>query len=328
MARRPFLSPCLYRFLATLCLAILLMGGSGWHALAEPLKAVVTVGMVADVVRHVGGERVEVTTLMGAGVDPHSYRQTRSDVSLLARADIIFASGLNLEAQLDPLLRELGERKSVVFVADRLPESDLRPAEGFSGRHDPHVWMDPNRWVGTVNVVRDALIVVDPEGAAVFTANAAAYEAEIVALAGKVGAMLATIAKPQRVLFTAHDAFGYFGEAFDIEVLGIQGLSTESEAGLRQIETMVSELVSRDVKAVFVESSVSEKNIRALIEGAAAQGKSVAIGGTLYSDAMGQDGTFEGTYMGMIDHNATTITRALGGIAPERGVTGSLTPQS
>lgn len=297
-------------------------------AQAAPLKAVATVGMVADVVKAVGGDAVEVTALMGSGVDPHSYRQTRSDVSLLAGADIVFASGLHLEAQLDDLLQRLAARKPVVMVAESLDKSDLIEAAGFSGRYDPHVWMNPALWAKTVAIVRDALGEADPANRDAFARNAAAYEADIRELEAKVTALLETVPPERRVLITAHDAFGYFGRAFGVDVIGIQGLSTDSEAGLQRIENLVSLLVERRIGAVFVESSVSERNVRALIEGARAQGANVRVGGTLYSDAMGKDGTFEGTYIGMIDHNATTIARALGGEAPERGLTGKLAPQS
>ena len=297
-------------------------------ALAAPLKAVVTVGMVADVVHAVGGDDVEVTTLMGSGVDPHSYRVTRSDGLLLSRADVIFANGLHLEAQLDELLHILTTRKRVIMVADRLDKTDLIEAEGFSGRYDPHVWMDPSLWTKTVAIVRDALIEAAPENKDNFIKNASAYEAALIELNGKVKTTLHSVPRDKRVLITAHDAFGYLGRAFDVDVIGIQGLSTESEAGLKRIETMVSLLVERNINAVFVESSVSEQNVKALIEGAQARGHSVSIGGTLFSDAMGKEGTFEGTYIGMIDHNATTITRGLGGDALDRGVTGKLSPHS
>ena len=298
------------------------------NVFAAPIKAVVTVGMVADIVKTVGGDDVDVTTLMGSGVDPHAYRQTRNDVSLLAGADIIFANGLHLEAQLDELLHKLSKRKHAVFVSNELPAVDLIEAEGFSGRYDPHVWMDPSLWQKTVAIVRDALIKVAPDHTAGFEKRATALGSDITRFAGSVSTMMKTVPDEKRVLITAHDAFSYFGRAFNVEVIGIQGLSTDSEAGLNRIESMVRTLVDRKIEAVFVESSVSKQNIKALIEGDAAQGHKVAIGGTLYSDAMGVDGTFEGTYLGMIDHNATTITRALGGEAPDRGITGQLTPSS
>lgn len=307
---------------------VMAMSGLSSQAFSAPLKAVVTVGMVADIVKSVGGEDVDVTTLMGSGVDPHSYRQTRNDISLLASADIIFANGLHLEAQLNDLLHKLSKRKHIVFVSDQLSPNDLIEAEGFSGRYDPHVWMDPFLWKKTVAIVRDALIKQAPKRKTAFDERARLFEADIKLFAEATSAMMKTVPDKKRVLITAHDAFGYFGRAFDVEVMGVQGLSTDSEAGLNRIEMMVRLLVERKIEAVFVESSVSEQNIKALIEGAAAQGHKVAIGGSLFSDAMGVEGTFEGTYLGMVDHNATTITRALGGTAPDRGITGQLTPSS
>jgi len=194
----------------------------------------------------------------------------------------------------------------------------------YEGRFDPHVWMDPKLWETVVYAVRDALIKTDPDGAATYNANADAHVAEIEKLVAYMTSVTATVPKQSRVLLTAHDAFSYFGRGYDFDVLGIQGISTESEAGLRRVEELVDTIVERKISAVFVESSVPERNVRALIEGASARGQDVTIGGTLYSDAMGEPGTYEGTYIGMIDHNATLITRALGGDAPEGGFQGKL----
>ncbi|MEM8838350.1 MAG: zinc ABC transporter substrate-binding protein [Pseudomonadota bacterium] len=292
------------------------------------LDVVVTIGMVADVVSHVGGAHVSVTTLVGSGVDPHSYRQTRNDVERLTKADIIFMNGLHLEAQLDPLLEQLSATRTVIAVAEGVEEKHLIEADGFSGRFDPHVWMDPQLWKKTVDIVVSALSETAPDHEAEFSKNADAFKAKIDELNVQSANLLKTVPDGERVLITAHDAFGYFGRAYDIEVIGIQGLSTESEAGLNRIETLVDTLVERNIKAVFVESSVSDQNIRALIEGAAARGHQVTIGGTLFSDAMGEPGTYEGTYIGMIDHNSTSITRALGGDAPDRGIFGKLGAES
>lgn len=321
-------NPAIRKIVIIFSALMVMVSASVGLAAAAPINVVVTVGMVSDVVKAVGGDAIEVDTLMGSGVDPHSYRPTRSDVSRLTNADIVFANGLHLEAQLDELLEQLSSRKPVVTVSDLLNEKELIEAEGFSGRFDPHVWMDPGLWAKTTAIVRDALIEIDPANKDRFRENAAAFEMEILKLNDDVEALLKSVPARQRVLITAHDAFSYFGRAFDVEVIGIQGLSTESEAGLNRIETIVSTLVDRGIKAVFVESSVSDQNIKALIEGAKAQGHSVQIGGTLFSDAMGEQGTFEGTYIGMIDHNATTISRVLGGVAGNRGITGKLSPHS
>lgn len=288
------------------------------------LSVVATTGMIADAVAQVGGDRVSVQALMGPGVDPHTYRQTRSDIAAMTSADAVFWHGLYLEAQLEDLFHQLAGQNPVVALAEALPAADLLGSEDYEGRHDPHVWMDPGLWAGVVEAARDALIELDPEGADTFTANAAAHLAEIAALGAYSAQVLATVPPEARVLVTAHDAFNYFGRAYGYEVMGIQGISTESEAGLAQIEHLVGVLVDRGIGAIFVRSSVSDRNVMALIEGAAARGHAVSIGGELFSDAMGDPGSYEGTYIGMIDHNVTTITRALGGEAPEGGLTGRL----
>ena len=228
-------------------------------------------------------------------------------------------NGLYLEAQLEDFLLELGETRPVVAVAEAIPPAQLIGSEDYEGRFDPHVWMNPNLWSRVVLATRDALIAVAPDHAESFTANAAAHLAELADLAVYSQSVLASVPAEARVLLTAHDAFAYFGAAYGFEVVGIQGISTESEAGLNRIAELVDMLVTRDIRAVFVETSVSDRNIRALIEGAAARGHEVTIGGELYSDAMGAPGSYEGTYLGMIDHNVTVIARALGGDAPERG---------
>lgn len=289
-----------------------------------PVSVVATTGMIADAARVVGGDLVDVRALMGPGVDPHAYRQTRTDIAAMAGADLVLWNGLYLEAQMEDFLADLAGSTNVVAVAEAVPE-DLRVShDDYDGRFDPHVWMDPTLWTQVVAAVRDALIDVAPDGAEAFRANAEAHLAEIEALAAYADEVLGSVPEASRVLLSAHDAFNYFGRAYGYEVLGIQGISTESEAGLARVEELVDMLVSRDIRAVFVESSVSDRNIRALIEGAAARGHTVAIGGELFSDAMGEPGTYEGTYIGMIDHNATTIARALGGEAPERGMDGRL----
>ncbi len=285
----------------------------------DRLGVVATTGMIADAARQVGGELVEVTALMGPGVDPHSYRQTRTDIVAAARADLVLWNGLYLEAQLEEFLLELGETRAVVPVAEAVPPEDRIGSEDYADRFDPHVWMDPTLWSRVVLAVRDAMIEAHPEGAEVFTANAAAHLEDLSELSDYARTVLASVPAERRMLVTAHDAFNYFGAAYGFEVVGIQGLSTESEAGLQRIAELVDLLVDREIGAVFVESSVSDRNIRALIEGAAAQGHTVTIGGELFSDAIGAPGTYEGTYLGMIDHNVTVIARALGGEAPAQG---------
>jgi len=293
-------------------------------AAAEPLAIVTTTSQIADMARNVAGERATVTALMGEGVDPHLYRQTRADVAKLRNADLVLFNGLYLEAGLEDFLLELGRQQPVIALAERLPADRLLSDEDYPDKHDPHVWMDVSLWASLVDELEAILSEADPEGADLFAANAAAYSNELETLDAYVRDSIASIPDNARVLVTAHDAFQYFGRAYDIEVMGIQGLSTESEAGLARIGELVDLLVEREVSAVFVESSVADRNIRALIEGAAAKGHAVGIGGELFSDAMGAPDTYEGTYVGMLDHNATVMTRALGGDAPETGLNGRL----
>lgn len=292
---------------------------------AASIDVVTTVAMIGDAVRAIGGDRVTLTSLMGAGVDPHAYRQTRSDIAAMTAADLVLWNGLYLEAQLEEFLQTLGRKVPVRAVAEAgVPVAERIAHEDYAGEYDPHVWMVPAIWRGAVRAVRDALIEIDPDGRATYDANHAAYDARLAELDRYARETLATVPAESRVLITAHDAFGYFGKAYGFEVLGIQGISTTSEAGLKRIDDLVSLIVERKISAVFVESSVSDRNMRALIEGAAAAGQEVSIGGQLFSDAMGVPGSYEGTYPGMIDHNATVIARALGGTAPERGMAGRL----
>ena len=307
-----------------LALAGAAVAGTPARAGAGAVEVVATTGMIADAARQVGGDLVAVKALMGPGVDPHSYRQTRSDIVALTRADLVLWHGLYLEAQMEELLLKLADRGHVVAVGEAVPKGLLIGHEDYDGKFDPHVWMVPELWAHVVRVVERALREAAPEHAQSFAANARAHLAEIDRLGSYAERVLATVPEPARVLLTAHDAFGYFGRAHGYEVIGIQGISTESEAGLDRIKTLVDMLVARGIGAVFVESSVSDRNVRALVEGAAAQGHALRIGGELYSDAMGEPGSYEGTYIGMIDHNVTTIAAALGGAVPARGMDGKL----
>lgn len=291
---------------------------------ADTLKIVATTGMIADTARRIGGAHVEVQALMGPGVDPHAYRQTRTDITAMTRADLVLWHGLYLEAQMEEFLIKLERRRTSVPVAAAMPSDVLISHADYEGRFDPHVWMVPNLWTHVAREITRVLSAAKTEAANAFAQNLASFEEELNALQTYGETALSTVPKQARVLLTAHDAFGYFGRAFGYEVIGIQGISTESEAGLNRISTLVDMLVERKIGAAFVESSVSDRNIRALIEGAAAQDHTVTIGGELFSDAMGADGTYEATYIGMIDHNITTIARALGRTAPERGMNGKL----
>lgn len=290
-----------------------------------PLAVLATTGMIGDLVREIGGDRIRLDVLMGPGVDPHLYKATRDDIAKMLRADLVFYNGLLLEGKVsDAFVRIARSGKPVHAVTELLPEDQLIEPEGAEGHYDPHVWMDPRRWSRAAELIAERLIAQDPEGAPTYRRNLAALQERIRQLDAYAEQAIATIPERQRLLVTAHDAFNYFARRYGIEVLGIQGLSTESEAGVRRIQELVSILVERRIPAVFVETSVSDRNVLALIEGAAARGHRVVVGGELFSDAMGSPGTYEGTYIGMIDHNVTTIVRALGGEAPERGFQGRL----
>lgn len=319
----------IHRRLAIFFLAVLFILPLGYRVSAEtPLTVVATTGMIADAARQVGGDLVEVRALMGPGVDPHAYRQTRTDIVAMTRADLVLWHGLYLEAQMEDFFADLSRKRNVVAVAEALPRDLLRGHADYDDKFDPHVWMTPILWKQVVRQVQAALSVTRPENAEVFAANADRHLAELDALATYAETSMAQVPDNNRVLLTAHDAFGYFGDAYGIEVVGIQGISTESEAGLNRIAALVDMLVERGITAVFVETSVSDRNIRAIIEGAAAKGHTVTIGGELFSDAMGPEGTYEGTYVGMIDHNVTVIAAALGADVPPRGMSGKLSAGS
>jgi manganese/zinc/iron transport system substrate-binding protein len=289
-----------------------------------PIKATATVGMVADIVRNVGGEHVRVTQLMGSGVDPHLYRVTRDDVQTMLGGDMIFYSGLMLEGKMSDTLVKLANNKCVVAVTERIDEAQLLEPEDLAGHYDPHVWMDVSAWANCVDAVAAALTDFDPSHADSYRTNADVYRQRLMQLDEYGRRSLGSIPAQRRVLITSHDAFNYFGRAYGLEVLGVQGLSTESEAGLQRVNELVALIAAQGIRAVFVESSVPRKNIEALVEGARAKGYDVRIGGELFSDAMGEAGTYEGTYVGMLDHNITVVTRALGGDAPDRGMQGKL----
>ena len=334
---------CLRRFWPTtgtftLSLLVLLFGGCGkpdssapnvgdstGYGGRYPYTLVTTTGMVRDVVGTVAGERARVVGLMGEGVDPHLYKPTRNDVRQLMEADIVFHSGLLLEGRMSDTFTQIARTgKPVYAITEGIDESFLLQPEGATGHWDPHVWMDVAAWSECVGFAAEKLAQFDPAHAEEYRQNAADYRAQLNQLDDYVRRIITSIPQQQRVLITAHDAFQYFSRAYDVPVRSIQGISTESEAGVNDINRLVDFIVQRQIKAIFVETSVSQKNIQAVVEGTSQKGWNVAVGGELFSDAMGKAGTYEGTYIGMIDHNATTIARALGGDAPQNGFLGKL----
>ncbi|KOP83157.1 metal ABC transporter solute-binding protein, Zn/Mn family [Cytobacillus solani] len=270
-----------------------------------------TIGQIADAVKHIGGEKVAVKSLMGPGTDPHLYKATQGDIAKLEKADIIFYSGLHLEGKMLDVLERINKTKPTYAIAEAIDKESLLSANGGSYAYDPHVWFDINLWKQALEEVKTGLIEIDPDNEAYYEENAQNYFKQLNELHAYAAEEMARIPEEQRVLVTAHDAFGYFGKAFDMEVMGLQGLSTDSEYGLGDVQKLVDTLVKRNIKAVFIESSISERSINAVIEGAKKKGHKVKIGGELYSDAMGKEGTDEGTYIGMYKHNVKTISESI-----------------
>ena len=276
-----------------------------------PIQSTVTVGMVADLLRIVGGEHFEIEQLMGPGVDPHLYTATRDDAAAILSAKLVLYNGLMLEGKMSEVLKDSPQRPAIP-VGELLPRSSLQYDPDSNSHPDPHVWMDANLWRLAALSLTEKLCIFDPEHSTEYVNNASHLESKLTLLHEYGKVVMAGVPDGQRVLVTSHDAFRYFGRAYGLDVQAVQGISTESEAGLKRINDLVKMLVEKKVAAVFIESSVSKESIESLLEGAAQQGHEVVIGGQLYSDAMGESGTYEGTYIGMMDHNLTTIAKALG----------------
>jgi len=272
------------------------------------VRVLATTAMVADLVKAVGGSHVEVTTLMGPGIDPHLFKASPRDVMALKSADLVVASGLHLEGKLLNALESLQRTDPVLFIGDHLPEDRLLTS---NSAHDPHIWFDVALFAKTLPTIEEQLAKMLPAHAEEFHANRLKKERSLAELDSWAKQEIATIPKARRVLITSHDAFRYFGRAYNIEVRGVQGLSTESEAGLKEVNKLVELVITNKISAVFAETSVSNKNISALVEGAAAAGHPVKYGKPLYSDAMGDPGTPSGTYEGMVRANVNSIVEAL-----------------
>jgi manganese/zinc/iron transport system substrate-binding protein len=280
------------------------------------VRVAATTNFIADTVEQVGGDRVDVTALMGPGVDPHLYKASADDVGTLREADVVFYGGLQLEGKMQEVLDALAERQTTVAVTEEIPRERLLdpPAGTTTEEYDPHVWFDPSLWRYAVAAVRDTLVEKDPGHADLYRRNARHYLREIDSLERESREALAAIPERQRVLVTSHDAFRYFGRAFDVDVTAIQGISTAAEATTADIRRVAETIAERDVRAVFVESSVPRQTIEAVLAAAADRGAQARIGEELYSDAAGSPGTPEGTYLGMVRAN---VERMVDGLAPE-----------
>jgi manganese/zinc/iron transport system substrate-binding protein len=277
---------------------------------SRPIEVLTTIGMVTDIVENVGGARVRVNGLMGPGVDPHLYKPSAGDALKLGRADVIFYGGLHLEGRMDDLFDKISASGRAAYaVTDEIDPALLREEDELA--HDPHVWFDVSLWQVAVHTVQRRLSALDPGSDALYRANAARYLAELDALDAYALTQIETIPPESRVLITAHDAFGYFGARYGLEVRGLQGISTASEISAADVQDLAVFIAQRKIKAIFVESSVPEATVRAVQEAVRSRGWDVVIGGELFADAMGAAGTPEGTYIGMVKHNVDTIVQAL-----------------
>ena len=282
-----------------------------------PIQVVTTIGQIADAARNVGGDLVQVQSLMGPGIDPHYYKASEGDIFRLLEADLILYNGLYLEGRMADVLEHLGRETMVVAVAENVPKDQLLAPEAFAGQYDPHVWFDPSLWSYAVERIAQALVEIDPNNAETYRANADVYLEQLATLDAESEAKITSIPEANRILVTAHDAFNYFGRRFGLEVLGLQGISTETEASVGDLQQVANLIVELGVPAIFVESSVSPRTIEAVQAAVRDRGAEVVIGGELFSDALGAPGTPEGTYIGMVEHNVNTITEALGGSVGE-----------
>ena len=278
----------------------------------EKLNVVTTTTMITDLVKNIGGDSINVQGLMGSGVDPHLYKASEGDVTKLTNADIIFYNGLHLEGKLVEVFEKMGSAtKTPIALADELDKSTLIGSDYFASNYDPHVWFDINYFKQFANKVTTILTAKNPENASVFEENRTKYLSKLNKLQTKVNSVIEILPKEKRILVTAHDAFNYFGKAYGFEVVGLQGLSTATEAGVQDVQKLAAFIIEKEIKAIFVESSVPKRTIEALQAAVNSKGHDVKIGGTLYSDALGTRGTIEGTYIGMFEYNVKTIVNAL-----------------
>ena len=275
------------------------------------LKIVTTTGMLYDAVLNIAGNKVDAEAIMGPGVDPHLYKATQGDLAKFNKADIIIYNGILLEGKLTKVLEKLGRQKPVFSVAESIPKDRLLSAVGYKDAYDPHVWFDVSRWKTVVHQISHSLSKVDSTNADYYQSHTESYLLRLDSLDSFVKSRISEIPATQRVLITAHDAFGYFGNAYGMRVKGLQGISTVADFGLKDIADIIDIIIENNIKAIFVETSVSEKSINAVITGCRENGQNVTIGGYLYSDAMGEFGTQDGTYIGMFKKNVNTIVDAL-----------------
>lgn len=303
---------------AAVCLLVVAWAGCGGSGPEDragdgEIRVLTTTNIIADTARRIAGEHAEVESLMGPGVDPHLYKASESDVRKMAAADLILYNGLHLEGKMGDVLVKMARNRPVVAVSDDVPRDALREPPEFSGQYDPHVWFDVELWRTTLDPIVRELAEIDPANADAYRANAAAFGTTLDELDDWVEQRIAELPPERRILVTAHDAFGYFGRRYGVRVEGLQGISTLSEAGLRDVERIVDLVVEQEIPAIFVESSVPRRSIEAVRAAARERGHQVEVGGELFSDSLGASGTEEGTYLGMVRHNVNTLVDALTG---------------
>jgi manganese/zinc/iron transport system substrate-binding protein len=275
------------------------------------LKVVVTTTMLTDLVKNIGGDLIELQGLMGAGVDPHLYKASEGDVSKLFNADVIFYNGLHLEGKLVAVFEKMETQITTVALGEFLAKDGLIGSDYFASNYDPHVWFNIQYFKEFSDKVTSVLSEKDPKNAASYIVNNLAFQQELDLLQTTVVKTIATLAPEKRILVTAHDAFNYFGKSYGFKVVGLQGLSTATEAGVQDVQKLSGYIIANKVKAIFIESSVPRRTIEALEAAVLSKGHQVSIGGSLYSDALGDAGSVEGTYVGMFLYNVKTIVNAL-----------------
>jgi manganese/zinc/iron transport system substrate-binding protein len=278
----------------------------------KKLQVVTTTTMITDLVKNIGGDKIDIQGLMGAGVDPHLYKASEGDVSKFFNADVIVYNGLHLEGKLEDVFEKMRQQnKQTIAASDALDTATLIGSEYFASNYDPHIWFSITNWEIITQYITDKLCELDAENAATYKLNGVNYLNTLASLKTEITAQVNSLPIEKRILVTAHDAFNYFGKEFQFNVVGLQGLSTATEAGVQDVRRLASFIEEKNVKAIFVESSVPKRTVEALQEAVRAKGKEVVIGGTLYSDALGSKGTAEATYVGMYKHNVKIIVSSL-----------------
>lgn len=279
---------------------------------SEKLRVVTTTTMITDLLYQIGGDSIQLQGLMGTGVDPHLYKASEGDVTKLFNADVVFYNGLHLEGKLEEIFEKMrNQNKETIAITSGIDKDELIRSKNFASNYDPHVWFAIDNWIQSSRLVAKKLIELDPKNKAYYEVNNTVYLGKLMALKAQLNERINRLPKDKRILVTAHDAFNYFGKSFDFQVVGLQGLSTATEAGVQDVQKLANFIINHDIKAIFVESSVPKRTIEALQAAVKARGHKVAIGGTLFSDALGNPNSKEGTYIGMFEYNTTTIVNAL-----------------